>query len=123
MHKVKVIIASEKIIAERINKILEKYKEIEEIKIIKNDTELYMKIKDMQPDLLFLDNDIKNGTNMIEKLFKERQAIPYIILLDTNAIPFPKGFFSHYVIDSVIKPFTNEIIRKKFNEYINYKEV
>lgn len=115
MKEVNVVIADELVeVAEKIKNVLENMSEIRAIKIVTNEDNLYNELMKTKTDILFLDASIKDGKQVVKRIFNEnKNRIPYLVYTDTEPTqPTDNNTFSNVEIGALIKPYIDEEIVK-----------
>ena len=118
-----VIIDDEYLARQRVLKLLEEYDEIKCIGEAKNGNLGIELIKEMEPDLVFLDIQMPDidGFEMLQKL-KNSKHKPYIVFTtayDSYAI---KAFDVH-ALDYLLKPFDEDRFSESMNKVIEYFKI
>lgn len=123
MEEIKVLVADEIVeVADRMKNTLNKMDEIEAIKVVTNEEELYKELMNMQPNILFLDSSIKNGKQIIEKIINEKIVnVPYLIYTDTEPTQPSNKPLSNIEVGALIKPYYDEDVIKMV-ERCKYKD-
>lgn len=125
MKKIKVLVADEIFeVADRIKNFLKEMNEIEDIKIVTNEEDLYKELINMQPDILFLDLSIETGKQIIENAICEKLInLPYLVYTDTEPVQPSKVDISNIQINALIKPYYNEEIERILERYKEFSTI
>lgn len=113
-----IIIDDERLAREELKKLLKDFHEIEIIDEAKNPEEALMKIKDLKPDLLFLDIQMPgmSGFEMLKKLDEIPQVV-FVTAFDEYALKA----FDEKALDYILKPVDikrlDETIKKVISNY------
>ncbi|MEW5974572.1 MAG: LytTR family DNA-binding domain-containing protein [Acidobacteriota bacterium] len=110
--KIRVVVADDEPLArERIRKLLRGDEEIEVVKECASGKETVDAIRNLRPDLLFLDVQMPelNGFGVLEKLAKEPlPAIVFVTAYDQYALKA----FEYFALDYLLKPFDRDRFQK-----------
>lgn len=123
MEKIKVLVADEFVdVADRIKNVIKEMNEIEAIKVVTNEDELYKELMNIQPNILFLDSSIENGKQIIVKIINQNLSkVPYLIYTDTEPTQPSNKPLSNIEVGALIKPYYDEDIMKMV-ERCKYKD-
>lgn len=127
MEKIKVLLADDmEIISQMLQKTLTKRDDIEVIYMAKDGEEEYNKIIELQPDLVFTDNQMPkmNGIDVIEKIYNsDMNNKPKFVLVtgDRDYALFNRAYSSGTIL-VINKPVDDRKIIEAVDEYIVIKE-
>lgn len=123
MEKIRVLLADDmEIIAQTIQNILIKRNDIEVIYIAKDGEEEYNKIIELQPDLVFTDNQMPkmNGIDVIEKIYNsdiEKKPKFVFATADTDMELYRRAYKSGTIL-VIRKPIDENRVKDAVEEYL-----
>lgn len=123
MEKIRVLLADDmEIIAQTIQNILMKRNDIEVIYIAKDGEEEYNKIIELQPDLVFTDNQMPkmNGIDVIEKIYNsdiEKKPKFVFATADTDMELYRRAYKSGTIL-FIRKPIDENRVKDAVEEYL-----
>lgn len=127
MEKIRILIADDiHEISEIIKAIIEKNEKIEIVGIAKDGQEEYEKILELQPDLIFTDNEMPKlrGIDVIEKIRNEHPdlELDFIMITSERNSELYSKLCKLNIFSIVNKPFQEDKIIQIIEEYIMQKE-
>lgn len=128
MNKIRILIVDDvKEILERLEKILSNIEDVDIIGTANNGKDEYEKILELQPDLVFTDNQMPelNGIDVIEKIrneCKEQNNIDFVMITGERSSELYSKLCKLNVYSIVNKPYDDEKIIEIIEKYKIEKE-